>query len=92
MKDLVFTGMKNNDYSVYGRNKYTEKDELQDKLKKIYNAKYSYITSSGMNAISAIFHIYIRNKSSVNIVYSDELYEDTIPSLYYIKCGLLSAN
>ena len=34
MKDLVFTGMKNNDYSVYGRNKFTEKDELQDKLKK----------------------------------------------------------
>ena len=92
MKDLVFTGMKNNHYSVYGRNKYTEKDKLQDKLKKIYNAKYSYITSSGMNAISAIFHIYIRNKSRVNIVFSDELYEDTIPSLYYIKCGLLSAN
>ena len=34
MKDLVFTGMKNNHYSVYGRNKYTEKDKLQDKLKK----------------------------------------------------------
>ena len=45
-----------------------------------------------MNAISAIFHIYIRNKSRVNIVFSDELYEDTIQSLYYIKCGLLSAN
>ena len=34
MKDFVFTGMKNNHYSVYGRNKYTEKDKLQDKLKK----------------------------------------------------------
>lgn len=90
--DLVFTGMKNNNYSVYGRNEFNEKDELQDKLKKIYDAKFSYVTSSGMNAISAIFHVYIRNKNSVNIVISDELYEDTISSLFYIKCGLLSAN
>jgi cystathionine beta-lyase/cystathionine gamma-synthase len=86
----VFTGAMRNNYHVYGRNNHNEKEELQDKLKDIYGAKYALVTTSGMNAISTIFNTYIRNKFSVNIVCSDELYCDTIPTLNYIKVGLLS--
>lgn len=91
INDYVFTGLTKNNHLVYGRSTNNEKTKLENKLKQIYNVKYALITTSGMNAISSVFNAIFRNEDAVNIVISDELYEDTLPTLNYIKNGLLSA-
>ncbi|AYV75444.1 MAG: cystathionine beta-lyase/cystathionine gamma-synthase [Terrestrivirus sp.] len=80
-ESLVFS--KSGNSYMYNRSSSTEQEVLKEILKKRYNAKDCVITSSGMNAVSALFHTLINNKDlkKINIIYSNELYCDT-PRLF----------
>ncbi len=49
---LVFHKYPNSTRTYYGRFLHPKYVELCDQLKKAHNAKYAYLASSGMNAIS----------------------------------------
>ncbi|ARF12460.1 cystathionine beta-lyase/cystathionine gamma-synthase [Klosneuvirus KNV1] len=84
-EDLVISTMKNR--SHYNRTSHPQIQKLGELLMKNYNVKFCHVTSSGMNAISTLFHsIFIHHKfANFNIIYGNELYCDTPRLFEYFK-------
>lgn len=81
MTELVFSGIDKS----YGRC-FTESSLLlSEKIAKLYDAKESLVTSSGMAAISTVINglILYSAPSNVVILYDEELYCDT-PSMFQL--------
>jgi O-succinylhomoserine sulfhydrylase len=84
-KDEEYLVLSKTDHGYwYNRSRSTEVENLKDELLRRHNgASVCTITSSGMQAISAIIHgILINHKmEKFNLVYTNELYTDT-PRLF----------
>lgn len=71
--------------NTYNRNNYTELKKLKKTLSNLYNCDNVLITSSGMHSISTSINLFINSEINYNIIYSNELYFESINYLNYIK-------
>jgi cystathionine beta-lyase/cystathionine gamma-synthase len=88
---LVFSETKRG--PSYNRESSTEQINLSNILKKRYNAKYCYVTPSGMSAISTVLTSIIELIQVEHILYSNELFVLTpklilrLSKIYGINCS-----
>lgn len=87
-EELVISTVGKN--SKYNRSHSPDYDKLESTLKKNYGVNGCHVTSSGMNAISTLFHgLFIRQR--YNLIYSSELYSD-VPKLFKLYNELYEIN
>jgi cystathionine beta-lyase/cystathionine gamma-synthase len=74
-----------NETNTYNRHNYTELNKLKDTISNKYDCNNIVITSSGMHAISTSINLFINLDIKYNIIYSKELYFESINYFNHIQ-------
>ena len=71
--------------NTYNRNDYTELKKLKKTLSQLYRLDNVLITSSGMHSISTSINLFTNSDINYNIIYSNELYFESINYINHKK-------